>query len=235
MPQPDLGIRRRDEIRRSGARADDFYGNEVNSSYDNAIEFDGSEGNVRAFRNRFTNTYAPISFQPVYGGPDYAVHNVVVNVANEQLKFHANTPPLEEPDGVLVYQNTFVSPTEALHMGTEDASHHFTIENNLFVGPASPPGHVVDWSAPIDDGTFDYNGWYPDGFFDFNHVGKWTSFAAMQAAGPFEAHGRVLSPPTFASGLVAPSSYKPLMEPPDATLAAGTNARRRRARAPERQ
>ena len=127
---------------------------------------------------------------------------------------------------MLVYQNTFVSPDRrAPHCRPTTPSHHFTIENNLFVGPASPPGHVVDWSAPIDDGTFDYNGWYPDGFFDFNHVGKWTSFAAMQAAGPFEAHGRVLSPPTFASGLVAPSSYKPLMEPPDATLAAGTNAR----------
>jgi hypothetical protein len=38
---------------RTGRRAVDFYGNEVLSAYDNAIELDTSEGNTRAFRNRF--------------------------------------------------------------------------------------------------------------------------------------------------------------------------------------
>ena len=102
-----------------GARAIDFYGNEVLSAYDNGVELDGSEGNVRCLRNRFTNTYATISFQPIFGGPAYAVRNVVVNVANEQMKFHAlgGMPP-EEPSGVLVYHNTFVSPITALALQT---------------------------------------------------------------------------------------------------------------------
>ena len=55
-----------------GARAIDFYGNEVLSAYDNGLELDYSEGNTRAFRNRFTNNDTPLSFQPVYGGPVYA-------------------------------------------------------------------------------------------------------------------------------------------------------------------
>src|SRR5207249_3488573 len=76
------------KVQQDGARAVDFYGNEVLSAYDNGVELDTSEGNTRAFRNRFTNTDATISFQPIFGGPVYAIRNVVVNVANEQLKFH---------------------------------------------------------------------------------------------------------------------------------------------------
>src|SRR5581483_6102251 len=38
-------------------RAVDFYGNDVLYTYDNAIELDGSEGNARCFRNRFSNTF----------------------------------------------------------------------------------------------------------------------------------------------------------------------------------
>jgi len=58
------------------------------SAYDNGIEFDAREGSTRALRNRFTNTYATVSFQPIHCGPEYAIHNVVVNVRNEQLRSH---------------------------------------------------------------------------------------------------------------------------------------------------
>src|SRR6185369_7838471 len=110
----------------------DFYGNEVVSAYDNGIELDEGEGNLRALRNRFTNTYATISFQPVFGGPAYAIRNVVVNVAHEQMKFHG-IGSATGPSGVLVYNNTFVSPDMALLLETNVASHHFALENNLFV------------------------------------------------------------------------------------------------------
>lgn len=210
------------KVEEDGARADDFYGNEVLWSYDNGIELDTSEGNTRCFRNRFTNTYATISFQPIFGGPAYALRNVVVNVANEQLKFHANTP--DQPSGMLVFHNTFVSPALALNLQTSDASHHFLVENNLFVGPSPPGPRVVDWTGPIDDGHFDSDGWFPGGRFDFNAAGDWPSFAAMQAAGVFETHGTLLVPPIFASGLVAPPTYKVTLAPPDVTLASASNA-----------
>src|SRR5205823_6434124 len=76
-------------IEQIGARAVDFYGNDILWTYDNGLELDQSEGNTRAVRNRYTNIYATLSTQPVYGGPVYILRNIVENVANEQLKFHA--------------------------------------------------------------------------------------------------------------------------------------------------
>jgi hypothetical protein len=210
------------KVEQDGSRADDFYGNEVLSAYDNAIELDTSEGNTRAFRNRFTNTFVPLSFQPTFGGPVYALRNVVVNVAEDQLKFYARQPG-EVPNGVLVLHNTFVSPEAALFLGSTATSHHFVIEDNLFYG-ASSSSRVADWSGGIDDGIFDSNGWFPDGTFDFHAAGSWPSFAAMQAQGTFEANGTLLTTPTFASGLVPPSTFRVTMAAQDATLAAGSNA-----------
>lgn len=208
-----------------GARAVDFYGNEVLSAYDNGLELDGAGGNVRALRNRFTNTYATMSFQPIFGGPAYALRNVVVNVAHEQLKFHAlGTVPPREPSGMLVLHNTFVGPKKGLILSDDATSHHFVVENNLFIGPASPEdGRTVDWTGTIDDGTFDYDGYYPDGMFAIDVNGTYTkfaSFAELQAAG-IEAHGIVLSAPPFAS-LVPSTSYDQTLDPQDATLADGS-------------
>src|SRR5207245_10244571 len=99
--------------RQPGARALDFYGNEVLSAYDNGLELDYTEGNVRCLRNRFTNTFATLSYQPTYGGPSYTVRNVVVNTAFEQLKMQGNGGGTG-PTGVLIYHSTFVSPSEPL-------------------------------------------------------------------------------------------------------------------------
>jgi len=212
-----------------GARAIDFYGNEVTSAYDNALEFDGSEGNVRAFRNRFTNTYATLSYQPVFGGPVYTFRNVVVNVANEQMKFHAlGTTPPQEPSGMLVYHNTFVSPITALANHTDAVSHHFVLENNLFITAPDPNGRTVDFTGGVHDGTFDYNGYYPDGIFDFTWESlgyvKYNSLAAARAALGVEMHGLILAPPIFESGLVAPANYKTSLAPADVTLVATSTA-----------
>jgi hypothetical protein len=147
------------QINQQGSRAIDFYGNEILSTYDDGIELDGSEGNVRCFRNRFTNTYQTISLQPILGGPAYVVRNIGVNAILEQMKFHAlGTTPPQQTNGILAYHNTFVSADRALYMSTPDAAHHFQIQNNLFVGPATMPGSTFEWDGPIDDGLFDYNG-----------------------------------------------------------------------------
>jgi len=209
-----------------GARALDFYGNEVLSAYDNGIELDYGEGNVRCWRNRFTNTFQPMSFQPIQGGPAYALHNVAVNMAYEQLKFHGVGGD-SGPSGVLVYHNTFVSPVMTLFLDTEATSHYFEIANNLFVGPAMPAGRVVDWLGPIDNGTFDDDGYFPDGAFRFNlppnGLVDFANFSDLQSGG-IESHGVVLAPPIFANGLVPPPDYTSMVTPPDATLDAGSNA-----------
>ena len=210
-----------------GARAVDFYGNEVLSAYDNGLELDGGEGNVRAWRNRFTNTFATISFQPVYGGPAYALRNIAVNIADEQMKFHG-LGEANGPSGVLAYNNTFVSPGLALQVSTSAASHNFEIRNNLFVGPAVLSGtRTVDWTGPIVDGLFDANGYFPDGGFRFNlppdGLVAYASFAAMQA-GAMESSGTLLAEPIFDNGLAAPASYTSTLSPADLTLDATSNA-----------
>ncbi|MFT3767940.1 MAG: chondroitinase-B domain-containing protein [Minicystis sp.] len=204
-----------------GARGLDFYGNEVLSAYDNGLELDGSAGNTRALRNRFTNTYATISFQPIYGGPVYAIRNVIVNVANEQLKFHS-LGGTQETSGIYVLHNTFVSPKHALSLSDSTTSHHFVIENNLFIGPSAPDqGRTVDWTGTIDDGLFDYNGYYPEGIFAFDFAAtgyqKYASFAALQAAG-VETHGLVVGGSEFTSGLTAPADYTVTLPAADVTL-----------------
>ena len=212
------------KVEQNGARADDFYGNEVVSAYDNGVELDTSEGNTRAFRNRFTNTFVPLSFQPTFGGPVYAVRNVVVNAAEDQLKLYAlNTTPPQEPSGVLVLRNTFVSAGHAISMESTATSHHVVVQGNVFVGPAGAMP-VVDWTGPLDDGSFDYDAFFPNGTFDFHGAGTWASFAAMQAGGRFEAHGVLLSASPFASGLTAPATYKVTLTPQDPTLGPGSEA-----------
>ncbi|MEK7750543.1 MAG: hypothetical protein AAB654_01410, partial [Acidobacteriota bacterium] len=92
------------KVEQNGARAIDFYGNEILSAYDNGVELDASEANARCLRNRFTNTYATLSVQPIYGGPAYLIRNVVVNVTHEQMKFHGlgGTPP-RQSNGIFAY------------------------------------------------------------------------------------------------------------------------------------
>jgi len=218
------------KVSHDGARSVDFYGNEILWTYDNGIELDGAEGNARCFRNRFTNTFATLSVQPIHGGPAYLIRNVVINVAWEQMKFHAlATVPPQDPVGVLAWHNTFVSPGVPLWLQSSSTSHYFAIENNLFVGPSSPPyGEIVDWTGVVDHGIFDYNGYFTDGLFAINLPAQggykhYNNLAALQAVG-VETHGLILAAPVFANGLVPPASYTVLMQPADVTPAVSSNA-----------
>ncbi len=215
----------------NGDRADDFYGNDILWTYDNGIELDASEGNTRCFRNRFTNAWDTLSVQPILGGPAYLFRNIVVNSADEQMKFHAvNTTPPQEPNGVLAYHNTFVSAKGDLYLCTSNASHHFWIENNIFVGPPTPANKAVMWCGGVDDGHFDYDGYWPDGPMSFNLAvpggyafSNWPNFAAVQAGG-LETHGLILNGQIFANGLVGMPTYTNLLPPQDVTLAYGSPA-----------
>ena len=208
-----------------GARAVDFYGNDVDGSYDNAVELDQSQGNTRAFRNRFTNTYMPLSFQPIFGGPAYAIRNLVINAAVEQVKIHNATV------GPVILNNTFMSAAYAFQVLDDTTAHAVTMTNNLWIGPATPMGgRSVNWDQPVDPATdvLDFDGFYPDGQFHmgFGATGaNFASFAAMQAGGVYEGHGRLVDGPSlFESGLVTPPSYTVQMPPPDCVLADGSNA-----------
>ena len=215
------------KIEQDGARSFDAYGNEVTSAYDNALELDAMTGNGRAFRNRFTNVFAPLSFQPIYGGPMYAFRNVVINVVDEQMKLHGLGTG-QEPSGIFAFHNTFVSSAHAMHVATTATTHYVTLQNNLFVGPSAPDaGRTCDWDAPRDNAFVDYDGWFPQGEFFFFASGaslRYPNFAAMVAGGIYEANGVLLTAPIFASGLTAPSSYMTALASPDVTLDGASNA-----------
>jgi hypothetical protein len=205
----------------------DVYGNDIADAYD-GTELDEGEGNVRLYGNRFTNVMAPISIQPVFGGPAYVLRNVLFNVPDEQIKLKS-LGGTELPSGALIYHNTFVSPKIALNLQTPITQYNFVVANNLFVGPAALAGaRVVEWTAAIDGGRFDFNGYFPDGGFWLGVVGGsnrvYDDFAAMQAAG-VEAGGVLLARPIFAADFVGPAGDGMAHEDPaDFALAAGSGA-----------
>lgn len=210
------------------ARAWDVYGNDIYDAFD-GTELDEGEGNVRLFGNRYTNVMAPISIQPIFGGPAYVMRNVLFNVPDEQIKLKS-LGGSEEPSGALIYHNTFVSPKIALNLQTPITQHNFVVANNLFVGPESLAGsRSVEWTATIDGGRFDHDGYYPDGGFWFGVVDgqnrTWDSFAAVLAAGEVEVGGVLLARPIFADDFVGPEGDgRAAGEPRDFALAAGSGA-----------
>jgi MYXO-CTERM domain-containing protein len=208
-----------------GTRAWDFYGNDVYDCFD-GIEVDRVAGNVRVFRNRWTNVDSAISMQPVNGGPVYVLRNELLNVVSEQLKLKATGG---EPSGALVHHNTFVSPSLALNLQTPITGHNFVISNNLFVGPDALAGsRTVDWTAGVDGGRFDFNGYYPDGGFWFGVVDGtnrlYGSFAEAMASGELEGSGVLLVPAIFAGGIVGPADPTVAQTAAELELDAASNA-----------
>lgn len=209
------------------ARSWDVYGNDIRDCYD-GTELDQSEGNARLFGNRWTNVMDPVSIQPIYGGPAYVLRNVVMNAPEEPIKLKS-LGGTDEPSGALIFHNSFVSPKLALNLQAPITQHNFRIENNLFVGPDTLTGaRTVEWTAKLDGGIFDYNGYYPDGGFWFGVVNGqnqlYTSFADVQAKGQVEQHGVLLSKPIFEAGFVGPADEKTQAAPPDFSLASGSKA-----------
>lgn len=213
--------------RRLGARSIDFYGNDIAEAQD-GTELDAGSGNVRCFHNRFTNVMAGVSIQPVHGGPAYVLRNVVINAADEQIKLKS-LGGTQEPSGALIYHNTFVSPKLALNLQAPITQHNFVIANNIFMGPDALAGpRTVDWTAKINKGVFDFNGYYPDGGFWLGVVNGmnvlYNSFAELTAGGIFEPNGALLDGETFASGAKGPAHAKALASPVDVSLAAASKA-----------
>jgi uncharacterized protein (TIGR03382 family) len=211
----------------SRSRSWDVYGNDIHDGYD-GTELDEGEGNLRLYRNRWTNVMVPVSLQPIFGGPAYVLRNVVFNAPDEQIKLKSLGGTLE-PSGALIHHNTFVSPTRALNLQTPITQHNFVISNNLFVGPQVLGGsRVVDWTANLNGGVFDFNGYFPDGAFWFGKVAGqnqlFSSFAAAQASGKVEGNGVLLSRPIFAVDFVGPVDPQTQHPSPSFVLAEGSQA-----------
>jgi hypothetical protein len=194
-------------------RSNDFYGNEVLWSGDNGIELDFTDRNVRVFRNRFTNSgNHSISFQPVYGGPAYAIRNVIYNSGTAPFKFN------NDPTGMVLLHNTAVKPGIAFaqYGGRAD---NFVLQNNILIGTGSLS---ADFSTSISLADIDYNGWRPDGTFRLGAT--YGSFNALRTSSPYEHNGRLLTALPFATAITIPGSYTTFVQPLDAVLGASSNA-----------
>jgi hypothetical protein len=193
-------------------RAIDFYGNEILWTGDNGIELDFTERNVRAFRNRFSNGgNHSMSFQPIWGGPAYAIRNVIYNSKTAPYKFN------NEPSGIYLLHNTAVRPGWAWEQLDFTAT-NFVFRNNIFIGTTNGANVTTDISLA----DIDYDGWLPDGQFRFTQT--WTSFADLQARSPYEHNGRLLNGLPFATSVTIPVSPNTQIAPLDARLKADTNA-----------
>jgi hypothetical protein len=191
-------------------RGIDFVANDVRWTYDNGVETDHSYSNVRVYRNRFLNTFAPLSFQPVFGGPVYAFRNVIVNAKDDPLKLHGDGDNRLGPTGVLIYNNTIDRAGAPLTVNALAATNDSEVENNLFVG--SSADQSANWFAPIDPATtaFDFNGYEPDGYYWFGHRDDGRPYKYYKLDGPgdgavpsvhtgglFEPHGQALGTDVF--------------------------------------
>lgn len=130
----------------------DFYGNDMFNITDNCIELDGGVHNMRAFDNRCVNTAQPgFSAQPIFGGPAYIFRNITYNTTTSGgLKL------LDNPSGVLVYNNTFIGAAGALGPAS---SVHF--RNNLIIGDGwKRPIFLLRTFTPYS--SSDYNGFGPN-------------------------------------------------------------------------
>lgn len=211
-----------------GNRNVDIYGNDIQYTADDGLELDSSEGNIRVQRNRLVNIDSGISTQPAVGGPVYLIRNAVMNVRNEQIKFHAVgvSGSFRSPSGVLAYHNTFVSPIRGLSMYAGVPGYDSVFRNNIFYGPSNATS-VVAWDGSMFGLSFDYDGFYPQGTSYWNWQGTYVSYgtlANMFSGGLVEAHGLALPANLFRNGLaggVNPDAYLP---PQLELLSPGTNA-----------
>ena len=191
-------------------RAIDFYGNDVLWGGDDGIELDYSERNVRAFRNRFGNVAMGISFQPVWGGPVYAVRNLIYNTAVAPYKLN------QEPSGLFILHNTSIRTGWAWLQYGAYAS-NFSFHNNITIG--TKPVHLMPF---LQMAVIDYHGWAPDGEFKFDYA--WRNFSELSRQSPYERHGRLLTAPVFDPEIAPPPKFELFMPPPAPVLHPASNA-----------
>lgn len=187
----------------------DFFGNDVQWTGDDGLELDFAHRNVRAFRNRITNTGMGASLQPAWGGPVYIFNNLFLNVAHSPYKLN------NDPSGFYIFHNTSVRsfgpgnfagfgwPQLGYTQSDGDPAYagNFQMRNNIVIGSTQPAR--VTTALILED--IDRNGWAPDGTFQF--VDSWSDLADLQANSPYEANGRIVDLADFATPVSLPADY----------------------------
>jgi hypothetical protein len=190
-------------------RAIDIHNNDIAECVDDGIELDYSEQNTRAYQNRLTNCAMGISFQPVRGGPAYAVANVLYNIGLESFKLHLSPPgPGRMTSGGVILHNTVVKTSVPVRVwSNEGPAHHYYLRNNLLVGGEAP--YAIELTCPIEGSDWDCDAYVggPFGKFARWNSKTYASLDEFQAGTGEEKHGLVLpwSDDLFASGVARPT------------------------------
>lgn len=144
----------------------DFYNNYISNMIDNCIETDTATHNIRVMRNVcINNAHAPLSSQPVYGGPAYFMRNIIYHVPEGgAIKMYSRAA------GVIFYHNTLCGEIYVGQpSGTGASNLHF--RNNLMLGanPLNQSNRIAkDFRGIFFMDTYtpytssDYNGFRPN-------------------------------------------------------------------------
>jgi hypothetical protein len=113
--------------------ASDIHNNDIETATDDGIETDYSDTNVRVYRNRVTNAFSGISFQPTRGGPVYVFRNALYNLQYTPFKLH------NDMAGALIFHNTSVMSGIPFNISISgETVRDVVTRNNLIVGTGSP-------------------------------------------------------------------------------------------------
>jgi hypothetical protein len=139
--------------------ASDIHNNDIEAATDDGIEIDYSDTNVRVYRNRITNAFSGISFQPIHGGPVYVFRNAMYNLQYTPFKLH------NDMAGALIFHNTAVKSGVPFDISISGETVRDVItRNNLLVGTGAP---ALNSSGRMSRTDFDSDGyeWAPRGAF----------------------------------------------------------------------
>jgi hypothetical protein len=139
--------------------ASDIHNNDLEVCIDDGIEIDYSDTNVRVYRNRITNAFSGISFQPIHGGPVYVFRNAMYNLQYTPFKLH------NDMAGALIFHNTSVTSGIPFNISIDgETVRDVVTRNNLIVGTGSP---ALNSTGRMSRTDFDSDGyeWAPRGSF----------------------------------------------------------------------
>ncbi|MGD8240392.1 MAG: hypothetical protein PVH68_17695, partial [Armatimonadota bacterium] len=141
---------------------------------------------------RLTNTFSALSFQPVFGGPGYLLHNAMYNVKNKPFKLHV------DPTGMIIAHNTSLTTGRGFAGGRW---FNAIFRNNIIMGTE---GYAMESEGGLAD--MDYDGWNqpgPDRFMKFNRV-RYAALDGLATGAGMEEHGVMVSMDIF-RGLEPPA------------------------------
>ena len=209
-------------------RGIDIHNNDISECTDDGIELDYSQSNCGAVRNRITNCFMGVSFQPSLGGPNYAIRNAMYNLGLETFKLHVSPPGRISSGGVLLH-NTAVRTGAPLRVWAGGTPvHHYFLRNNLFVARNADRAMDMQCRADFPDWDYDLYAGGPFRIFAKYRERVYATREAFAKATGQEAHGTVTPAVKglFASKVLPPTGRNRQFLPAvnDLRLAPGSEA-----------